>query len=50
MEVITGFIIIAVIVLAVRFFGAWMLRINDLIKIQNDQIVILKKILNKLND
>lgn len=34
-------------VILVRFFGAWMLRINDVIKNQEKQISLLQKLVEK---
>jgi hypothetical protein len=48
---ITFFVFIGLTVLLIiifRLFGAWMLRINELIKQQNEIISILKKIHLKL--
>ena len=45
MENIVSFAIIAagIIVLIMRLFGAWMLRINELIKNQKEVVSILKR-------
>jgi ABC-type uncharacterized transport system permease subunit len=44
MEVIVGLIIIVVIVFIIRAFGAWMLRIDEVIDIQKE---ILKELKNR---
>jgi len=42
--------IIVVIILIIRLFGAWMLRIDDIIRIQKDNIKIQKEILKTLKE
>jgi len=57
MEAIGGFVIIFVIILIIilvlilitRLFGAWMLRINELIKLQQATLDEIKKTNQKLN-
>lgn len=43
MEVIVGLIIIVVIVFLIRAFGAWMLRIDEVIYVQKEILKELKK-------
>jgi len=44
-EVLLYFILIAVVlVLIMRMFGAWMLRINEIIDLQRDTLKELKRI------
>jgi hypothetical protein len=43
MEVIIGLIIIVVVVFVIRLFGAWMLRIDEVITNQKTIIAELKK-------
>ena len=43
MEVIVGLIIIVVIVFLIRAFGAWMLRIDEVIDVQKEILKELKK-------
>jgi hypothetical protein len=44
MEVIVGLIIVVVIVFVIRAFGAWMLRIDDVIELQREQTKLLRNI------
>jgi len=44
MELIVGLIVIVVIVFIIRQFGAWMLRIDEVIDIQKE---ILKELKNR---
>lgn len=44
--VFCGLTILAILVLLVRLIGAWMLRINDVIKIQKETLEEIKKISN----
>ena len=48
-ELVIVLIIVPVVILLVRLFGAWMLRIDVIIKNQNEIIEILKK-QNNLNE
>lgn len=45
MELIVGLIVIVVIVFVIRAFGAWMLRIDEVIDIQKET---LKRFYNKV--
>ena len=53
MEAMGGFVIILIILLVMilitRLFGAWMLRINELIKLQQATLDEIKKTNQKLN-
>tara|TARA_R110002124_G_scaffold103012_1_gene251528 strand:- start:476 stop:664 length:189 start_codon:yes stop_codon:yes gene_type:complete len=53
MEVIVGLIIVVGIVFVIRAFGAWMLRIDDVIELQREQTKLLRNISeniqNKIN-
>lgn len=42
MEVIIGLVIIVIIVFVIRAFGAWMLRIDEVIDIQKEILKELK--------
>ena len=44
MEVIVGLIIVVVIVFVIRAFGAWMLRIDEVIELQREQTKLLRNI------
>jgi len=48
MEFIIGLVIIICVILLIRLFGSWMLRINDVIALQKEILNELKKI-NKTN-
>ena len=50
MEIIVTLIIIAVIVFVIRLFGAWMLRIDEVITNQKAIIAELKKSNSKNNN
>ncbi|NBG65594.1 hypothetical protein [Acidiluteibacter ferrifornacis] len=43
MEVIIGLIIIVAIIFITRLFGAWMLRIDEVIKYQKEILTELKR-------
>ena len=43
MEFIVGIIVMVVIVFVIRLFGAWMLRIDEIITNQKEILVELKK-------
>lgn len=43
MEVIIGLILIVVVVFVIRAFGAWMLRIDEVIDIQKEILKEIKK-------
>jgi len=53
MEAMGGFVIILIIILVMilitRLFGAWMLRINELIKLQQATLDEIKKTNQNLN-
>jgi hypothetical protein len=42
---VIGLLIVVIIVM--RLVGAWMLRINEVIQLQKDTLIILKQIQNK---
>ena len=44
MEVIVVIIIVVVIVFLIRAFGAWMLRIDEVIELQREQTKLLRNI------
>tara|TARA_R110002072_G_scaffold63882_18_gene158600 strand:+ start:270 stop:455 length:186 start_codon:yes stop_codon:yes gene_type:complete len=35
-------------ILVIRFLGAWMLRVNEIIKLQKNQLAVSKEILKEL--
>lgn len=43
MEIIIGLVIIVVVIFVIRLFGAWMLRIDEVIKYQKEILAELKK-------
>lgn len=43
MEVLIGIILLIAIILIIRLFGAWMLRIDEIIKLQKEMLVEMKK-------
>jgi flagellar biosynthesis protein FliQ len=43
MELIIGLVIIVVVIFVIRLFGAWMLRIDEVIKYQKEILAELKK-------
>jgi len=43
MVVLIGIILLIVFILIIRLFGAWMLRIDEIIKLQKDMLVEMKK-------
>jgi hypothetical protein len=47
MEAIVGIVILVVIVLVIRLFGAWMLRIDEVISLQKQQIELTRQLLEK---
>jgi len=47
MELIVGLVIFVVIILIIRLFGAWMLRIDEVIKKQKEMLIELKKLNSK---
>ena len=46
MEIIIGLLAIVFVVIVLRFVGAWMLRIDEVIKLQKDMLLEMKKINN----
>ena len=43
MELIIGLVIIVVLIFVIRLFGAWMLRIDEVIKLQKSILIELQK-------
>ena len=43
MEVLIGIILLIVFILIIRLFGAWMLRIDEIIKLQKEMLVEMRK-------
>ncbi len=43
MVVLIGIILLIVFILIIRLFGAWMLRIDEIIKLQKEMLVEMKK-------
>ena len=43
MEIIIGIIVLVAVVLIIRLFGAWMLRIDEIIKNQKEILTEMKK-------
>jgi hypothetical protein len=43
MEVLIGIILLIVFIFIIRLFGAWMLRIDEIIKLQKEMLVEMKK-------
>ena len=43
MEVLIGIILLIAFILIIRLFGAWMLRIDEIIKLQKEMLVEMKK-------
>lgn len=43
MEVLLSIVVLVVIVIVLRLLGAWMLRIDEVIKNQKEMISLLKK-------
>ena len=43
MEVLIGIILLIAIILIIRLFGAWMLRMDEIIKLQKEMLVEMKK-------
>lgn len=51
MEAVIGIVILVVIVVVLRLLGAWMLRIDEVIKNQKEMIRLMKKnIDSKIDD
>jgi len=47
MEFIIGIVVLVVVVLIIRLFGAWMLRIDEIIKNQKEILAEMKKYNNQ---
>ena len=43
MVVLIGIILLIVFIFIIRLFGAWMLRIDEIIKLQKEMLVEMKK-------
>ncbi len=43
MEVLIGIILLIAFILIIRLFGAWMLRMDEIIKLQKEMLVEMKK-------
>lgn len=43
MEVLIGIILLIAFILIIRLFGAWMLRIDEIIKLQKEMLLEMKK-------
>lgn len=43
MEVLIGIILLIAFILIIRLLGAWMLRIDEIIKLQKEMLVEMKK-------
>jgi len=43
MEILIGIILLIAFILIIRLFGAWMLRIDEIIKLQKEMLVEMKK-------
>ena len=43
MVVLIGIILLIVFILIIRLFGAWMLRIDEIIKLQKEMLVEMRK-------
>ncbi|WP_366186296.1 hypothetical protein [Flavobacterium ovatum] len=48
MEFIVGLILVAVFIFLIRAFGAWMLRIDEVIELQREQTKLLRIISEKI--
>jgi hypothetical protein len=46
-EFIIGLALFAVLIIVMRLFGAWMLRINDVIDIQREMLQELRRLNNR---
>jgi len=42
-EVLIGIILLIVFIFIIRLFGAWMLRIDEIIKLQKEMLLEMKK-------
>lgn len=47
MEAIAAIVILVVIILVIRLFGAWMLRIDEIISLQKQQLELTRELLEK---
>ena len=43
MEVLIGIILLIVFIFIIRLFGAWMLRIDEIIKLQKEMLIEMRK-------
>ena len=43
MEILIGIILLIAFILIIRLFGAWMLRIDEIIKLQKEMLLEMKK-------
>lgn len=50
MEIIVVLVVIVVAVFIIRLFGAWMLRIDEVIDLQREQTKILRNLSEKIQD
>ena len=50
MEIIVVIIVVVVVVFIIRLFGAWMLRIDEVIDLQKAQTKILKNLSEKIQE
>jgi hypothetical protein len=48
--IIISIVVFVLIVLIMRLIGAWMLRINEVIRNQQTQIEMMKSLLNKMEN
>ena len=48
MEVLIGIILLIAFILIIRLFGAWMLRIDEIIKLQKEMLVEMKNTHNRI--
>ena len=49
MELIVGIVLIVLFILLLRLFGAWMLRIDEVIENQKTQILTQERLINGLH-
>jgi len=47
---IMGLLLLMIIIMAIRLFGAWMLRIDEVIKHQKEILSEIKKLTNEHNN
>jgi hypothetical protein len=43
MVVLIGIILLSALILIIRLFGAWMLRIDEVIKLQKEMLIEMRK-------